>query len=155
MDGIFGKKNNSQEKKLRNEIENTEFKKQSLISAVDNEIRATLTQRENEYNQIGKLVYEKKEQDSFSNDENLVEIFSRIDNLNRLLEQKKEKIDDIRNKYDDEINMLNSMLPQSKSAVQITSSNQPPGNGQAFCLKCNTGYTLGEDLFCTSCGGKL
>ena len=153
FDNLLGKNNDA--KKLQKEIEGMELKKQSLISAVQNEIRSAQQKIDYEFQQIGLKIYtnyKDKEQINF----NQTEHFGEIDDLSNLIAEKEAKMNDIVRRYDDEIGMLrthlSTLMPHVSNQVQ---QNVLSGNAQAVCANCKKPYALGVDLFCMGCGQKL
>ena len=142
-------------KKLQKEIESMELRKQSLVSAVQNEIRSARQKIDNEFQQIGLKVYtshKNNEQIDFSQTAH----FGEIENLNNLIAEKEAKMNELAKRYDEEIGMLRAHLstitPQSNAPKPWNAS---PGGSNTVCVNCNNPYTPGVDLFCKGCGQSL
>jgi DNA repair exonuclease SbcCD ATPase subunit len=150
MEGMFNKllDRDNPEKKLKKEIESTQFKKQSLVAAVQSELQEALQKRESLFAQIGKVEYANRKQGVSK--EVHSEHFAQIDALNTQIEEKTAKIKEIEGRYDEEIRMLEKML-QQPAAPTVAAI----GVGQAPCPNCGAGYVPGDDTFCASCGQRL
>jgi hypothetical protein len=149
MEGMFNKllDRDNPEKKLQKEIESTQFRKQSMISVVQGEVREAVQKREGLFCQIGKAEYENKGKALA-----LVhtEQFAEIDALTMQIEEKVAKIKEIESRYDEEIALLSRSLTPSVPATVVSMAR-----GQRPCPKCGAGYEPGVDRFCVSCGSDL
>jgi len=139
-------------KKLQKEIEGMELRKQSLVSAVQNEIRVARQKVDSEYQQIGLKVYT-----SHKNNEDInfsqTTHFGEIENLNNLIAEKEAKMNEMAKRYDEEIGMLrahlSTIMPQPNAPKPW---NALSGGSNAVCANCKNPYTPGVDLFCKGCG---
>ena len=179
----FFKKQPEQEKKLLTEIENTQFKKQSLIAPLQSDIRTA----RHEIDEICKAIGVKMYNEHISGEEgkeSLTEFFDAISEKNTLIDEKEAKMKEFINRYDEELVMLNASLKhlraeygQSQAALRqplpvyaqskpifkpkTVSSSPTPVITQAevleraFCGECGSPFNVGEDVFCGSCGSKL
>ena len=142
-------------KKLQKEIESMELRKQSLVSAVQNEIHSARQKIDNEFQKIGLKVYtshKNNEQIDF----NQTAHFGEIESLNNLIAEKEAKMSDIAKRYDDEIGMLRAHLSTITPAANDPKSwNVSAGSSNAVCANCKNPYTPGVDLFCKGCGQSL
>ena len=115
-----------------------ESKKRTISQASNNEQNSILEKINNEYLLIGKTAYELHEQDNFDIDK-IKPSFENIKNYHELLNEKKSKLDEILNRYDEELKILRP--------------SPPSGDGQ--CINCGASYVKGATLFCGSCGTKI
>lgn len=149
-------------KKLQKEIENTEFKKQSLIAPVQGEIQALKQKIDGALRQIGLTVYESHLNGEAVNEEPLKAVYEQISEHKSALAEKEAKVKEFSNRYDEEINMLKANLasmtappPAAPSPAGPAGAPVPAGGPRAFCTNCGVPYIQGEDLFCSGCGSKL
>lgn len=145
------------ERKLQKEIENTEFKKRSLVTPLQNEINVSNVKISEELRQIGLHVYESHLKDETPAIDTLQNHYEAIALQKAIIAEKEAKIEKFLTRYDEEINIFKSNLstsavhPQEFVPVAPTTSTED----MAFCTSCGTRYRLGEGLFCTGCGSKL
>ena len=177
------KKQPEQERKLVAEIENTQFKKQSLIAPLQNDIRTARHEIDEICKAIGIKMYNGYIGGEEAND-SMTEFFDAISAHNKLIEEKEAKMKEFINRYDEELVMLNASLrqlrqeyeqpqaaqwqpqpayaqpkavftPKVPSLGPTPALNQATSSEKAFCGECGTPYSVGEDVFCGSCGSKL
>lgn len=149
-------------KKIQKEIENTEFKKQSLIAPLQNEINVAKQKINQRLYQIGKEVHEGHMSGEGVGDR-LTPHFDEIASLNVFIGEKETKIKEFSTRYDEELTILQANLslagapqaaPQTQAYTGAGNAAAPAGSG-AFCVNCGRPFTPGEDLFCMGCGQKL
>ena len=159
MAGLFNRRPEP-ERKLLAEIESTEFKKQSIITPLQNEIRMEQQKIDHLLHQIGTAVYN----DHVSGTETKTDLSTHFDAINghkTVISEKEAKINEFANRYDEELNMLRANLNQMMGAyaqpAPAPMQNQAVAGGaaKAFCGECGTQYTVGQDVFCGGCGNKL
>ena len=156
MSGLFGKKTEG-ERKLLAEIESTEFKKQSLISPLHNEILMAQQRIDQLLHKIGYEVYEGHSKGSLEQ-VNVKTQFAAIDDQKAFIKEKEAKIAEFAGRYDEEISMLQANLNQMMMAYApqpMQYQTAAGGAGNAFCGGCGTRYTVGLETFCGGCGNKL
>ena len=151
-------------KKLQREIENTEFKKQSLIAPLQSEMHVLTQKIDGALRQIGLTVYDSYLNGEQVNEEPLKVVYDQISEHKSVLAEKEAKVKEFANRYDEEINMLKANLmsmtapqpavPQAFGAPGARTTN-PADGPRAFCTNCGVPYIYGEDIFCTGCGSKL
>ena len=142
-------------KKLQAEIDNTHFRKQSLVSPLQNEIAAAQQKINNEIFQIGTEVYDGHVSGEDVG-EKLPARFEAIKSLKDLIAGKQSKIAEIAGRYDEEIALLQSRLNMGNAPPAPMDAFAAPATGAgSFCEKCGSPYTPGEDSFCEGCGQKL
>lgn len=148
-------------KKLQKEIEGMEFKKHTLIAAVQSEVQIAQQKFDGELYQIGAIVYGCYV-DSAEVGDKLMAHFDDIASQKSFIAEKEAKIREIASRYDEEIGMLNVQLGLLKSQASAIKSFSPPanatvqgGNAEASCENCGKPYSVGEDMFCIGCGNKL
>lgn len=162
MKNLFKKE--TEEDKIRNEIQNTEFKKNSMVNTVINEKNVLEQQKRELLFSIGEKTYENQKAGvtghDFSSD------FAQIDALEVQKQEKDAKITEIASRYDEEINLLSANLATMQAAAQAATQQANPAyaapvqaapQGAApagFCEKCGQGFH-GGDAFCQGCGSKL
>ena len=158
---------NQEKKKLQQEIESMQFKKQSLISTVQGEIQAAKQRINNVMLVIGQDVYA-NHTDGVDIEDKLAAHFKEIETQKGLITEKEEKTAEIAKRYDDELGMLIARLntmqppPPPPPPPQNMPMQPPPpqGNpqmagGSAFCTKCGKPYVPGVSAFCVGCGTKF
>lgn len=140
-------------KRLQKEIKDMEFKKQNLLSVLQDEITKIQQKIDNIFYQIGAKVY-KNHLSRITQDESLQVYYNEIASLKDSIITKEEKKQEIAARYDEEIEMLKTKLnlnsPVNSAASAVEMSSQIP-----HCSKCGTPYTPGTDIFCGNCGQKL
>lgn len=132
--------------KVLSEIESIEFKKGSIISAMVSAENEFERQKTSCFAQLGEYVYRCHLEDK--KDYQLEEFFQTIEDMEKILSDKKEKVSALSERYDEEISLLSVNLSVSTAIVvegQSVSSK--------YCRSC--GNTLANgDMFCQSCGKK-
>lgn len=138
FDKMMGK--DDKEKKLKQEIKSLELRKESVLSAINNEIARLQRERSNVLLQAGTVAY-----DAWSNDgaqADLAEFWDKIQELDKGIAEQEVKKEEMVAKYDEEIRLINSNLGISS----VSSSTQ--------CPKC--GALVGQgDRFCQNCGASI
>lgn len=131
-------KKETKEEKAVNELIN---KKEMLVKAVQKEITAINSQIIQEYQKIGQSVYSSYTKNNAGEaDFNLYsENLSTIDELKNTIKEKENKLEEICNRYDDEIKILKESL----------------GIALSECPSCSKKYRVSVDKFCMDCGQKL
>ena len=144
------------ERKLMAEIENTEFKKQSIIAPLQNEIRMAQQKIDQMLHQIGYEVHSNHLSGS-TEQADLKAHFDFIGDQKAFIKEKEAKIDEFVSRYDEEIGMLKANLNQmmTPSAPYPMQQQASAGAQTAFCGECGTQYTPLKDTFCGGCGNKL
>ncbi len=141
-------------KKLQKEIESIEFKKQSLLQSLQNDINGANQKIDREFHSIGKAVYQ-----GFINGEDthdkLTGHYDEIASQKKFVDEKEAKIKEISTRYDEELSILRSNITVASQSAPQDQTQSKSESGNAFCIKCGKPYTPGVDLFCKSCGQKL
>ena len=147
MDGMLRKilPKETPAKKLQKEIKATEFKKQSLLSAVQTEIREAAGKRDGILRQIGRIVYERRDGGGLP-EETFAAHFAEIGALDTQIGEKEVKSAEIGARYDEELLLLKAQL----AALDAS----PPVEAPSFCGHCGQKFTPGVDIFCSECGQK-
>ena len=132
--------------KIKNDIEDLKSKKNSLQLSVQRDIDDIKKKMTKEFSQAGEAAYKlyKAGTDSMAE---LTEAFASIDRHKDDIERNEKKKIEIRERYDDEINMLEKLIP----AVPEPPKNQQT---QSFCTNCGRPYIIGVDIFCEGCGTR-
>lgn len=148
-------KKETEEDKIRTEITNTEFKKNSMISTVNNEKAQLEQEKRNFFTEMGETVYNNhKERISV---EDFAETFEKIKGLEQQMTEKEAKIVEIAARYDEEINLLSANLvtiQQQAQAAAAPVATAAPAAAGGFCENCGTAHS-GQDAFCQGCGTKI
>lgn len=132
--------------KVLSEIESIEFKKGSIISAMVSAENEFERQKTSCFAQLGEYVYRCHLEDK--KDYQLEEFFQTIEDMEKILSDKKEKVSALSERYDEEISLLSVNLSVSTAIVVDGQSV-----GSMYCRSC--GNTLANgDMFCQSCGKK-
>ncbi len=145
FDKMLGK--DDKEKKLKQEINSLELRKESVLSAINNEITRLQRERSNVLLQAGTAAY-----DVWSNNgaqADLTEFWNKIQELEKAVaeqEVKKEEMvakqevkkEEMVAKYDEEIRLINSNLGISSVSfsLQCPKCGAPVGQGDRFCQNC-------------------
>ncbi len=131
-------KKESNEEKAVNELIS---KKVMLMNAVQKEITTINSQINNEFQYIGSLMYNDyiEKNHGESNSDIYVGSLSKVDEFKANIVEKEKKLQEICDRYDDEIKILKESL----------------GMTETLCPSCNKPYKPGVDLFCMNCGQKL
>ena len=156
MAGFFNRRHEP-ERKLLAEIESTEFKKQSIIAPLQNEIRMAQQRIDQLLHQIGYEVYDGHSKDA-AEQVDLQVHFDAIGVQRAFIKEKETKIAEFVGRYDEEINMLRANLNQlmlSYAPGPIQHQAAAGGAAKAFCRECGVQYAVGQDAFCGGCGTKL
>ncbi len=128
------------EKKLKQEINSLELRKESVFSAIDGEISRLNRERSNILLAAGTAAYETWCKDSTSAD--LTDFWGKIQELDKAIVAQETKKTEMGTKYDEEIRLINSNLGISNTVSGL------------HCPKCNIAIS-DHDLFCQNCGAKL
>ena len=137
--------------KIRKDIHDLKDKKQTLILSLQNDIDSINGNMKNEFCEIG----EKAHGIYSSGDQSMTTLKAAFESIDQHLEDrnaKEKKIVEITERYDEEITLLEKLVPITDAAVAPDALSSAE---KAFCSSCGTSYTTGEDAFCSNCGGKL
>lgn len=115
-----------------------ENKKKMIIQASNNEQTAIKEKISCEYRHIGETTYNLYETEGFEI-EKIVGMFQTIKSLLQTLAEKKTKLNEILERYDEELRILRP-LPQTRETT---------------CPNCGNFYIPDEMFFCNKCGVKL
>ena len=157
MPGLFNRRPEP-ERKLIAEIENTEFKKQSIIAPLTSEIRQAQNKIDGLLLKIGQSVYEAHVSGAGINATDLGEQFDAIAREKAIIAEKEAKIGEFTSRYDEELTMLRANLSQmTGQGIPMATKGSADGasGGKAFCGNCGSQYNVGSDAFCGTCGNKL
>lgn len=123
--------------KVKKDIADLRDKKQTLLLSLQKDIEIINGEMMAEFCRIGQKAYELKNADFAA----LAEDFAKIDRFLASMDAKDKKKTEISDRYDDEITILEKLVPAQSAS--------------AFCMKCGKPYNAGTDSFCMSCGNKL
>ena len=134
FDKMMGK--DDKEKKLKQEIKSLELRKESVLSAINNEIMRLQRERSNVLLQAGTAAY-----DAWGNNgaqADLTEFWGKIQELDKGIAEQEVKKEEMAAKYDEEIRLINSNLGISSvsSSAQCPKCGAPVGEGDRFCQNC-------------------
>lgn len=136
--------------KVVTEIENIEFKKNSILSAITTAENEFERQKTNCFAQLGEYVYrchlDNKE------DYELTEFFQTITDMEKILDDKKDKVRELSDRYEEEISLLSVNLNAIK-AQEDTIMIDAKIIGK-FCNECGKSISS-DDTYCQGCGKKL
>jgi len=137
--------------KVKKDIADLNEKKQTLLLSLQNDIDAIDRKILEVFRKIGQNVYEMKK--SGANTFNsLDDDFAEIDKHIVDKEAKIKKKSEIAERYDDEIIILENLLPKE---VPVETAPIERASDKAFCPDCGCAYVMGKDIFCMECGKKL
>ena len=147
--------------KIRMDLTDLEGRKQSLILALQNDIEAINDQLYLVFYQIGLKAYEMYRGGSSS----LEQLKESFDNITPHMTEriaKEKKIAEIAERYDEEIALLEKLLPigfeDMQSEVEAEAEAYAAAEAEeseGVCPNCNAPYVPGDDVFCKNCGRKL
>jgi len=125
--------------KIRQDIEDLKNKKQTLVLSLQNDVSAINAKRDEEFLRIGKMAFEMstRGEDSMAS---LDASFVQIKEYDAQMQERNAKMTEISERYDEEIEMLEKLVP----------AQAPP----QFCSNCGKACAEG-DAFCMGCGFKL
>ena len=129
--------------KVARDIADLKGKKQTLLFSLQNDVEAIENEMKDEFCKIGQMAYElaAKGEDPMGA---LADAFATIDRCKQEQEAKAKKMTEIAERYDEEITILEKLVP-----------NIPVPVAPAACQKCGTPYAVGMDMFCKECGTRL
>lgn len=139
----------SETDKVLSEIESIEFKKNSILSAMNSAESEFERQKVNCFAQLGEYVYRchLDKNDKY----NLDEFFQTIEDMEQILKDKKSKVQELSDRYDEEISLLSVNLNVMKAQSNtILVDAKVVGK---FCTSCGNSLS-NDDIFCQSCGKK-
>ncbi|MCL1998092.1 MAG: hypothetical protein FWG65_04910 [Turicibacter sp.] len=137
--------------KIKSDIADLKNKKSTLLLSLQNDIDEIISKKKASFVNIGERAYTLSRKEKSDNLASLEAVFETIDKHNDDLAAKEQKKLDIAARYDEEIDMLEKLIPLMLAQPEP----EPPAPTQAFCSSCGKSYVLGEDLFCMGCGAKL
>ena len=149
---------NNPAKKLQKEIENIEFKMQSIITALQSDIGIEQRRIDEVLKKIGLAVYESHSSGTESDDSVLQDYYTEISKHMTVVQEKENKIAEFIARYEEEIGILKSSLSPAAmpeppaAAIEAAPSADGP---TTLCANCGMKYIPAEDIFCTGCGSKL
>ena len=154
LDRMFGV--DEKESKLKQEIKSLELRKESVFTAIGNEIARLENEKVSLLLEAGKMAYE-----AWKKDENtkydFKEYCEKIVELEAQVVEQEAKKTEMGNRYDEEITLIKNTIGMNATTENKTLQNVvKPGVkvGGMKCPKCN-GAVSAEDLFCQNCGNKL
>lgn len=154
LDKMFGV--DEKESKLKQEIKSLELRKESVFTAINNEIMRLENEKTALLLEAGKTAYESWKEDT-SKECKLDTYWEKIVELeNQVTEQEVKKME-MGNRYDEEISLIKNTLEMNSSSTSTkTAAIVKPSVsiGGMKCPKCN-GAVAADDMFCQSCGNKL
>ena len=126
--------------KISSDIEDLKGKRQSLLRSLQNDIDEIESLMNQQFCQIGQKAYGLAE-DGTDTLESLQADFESINRHRAEREGKLSKMADIAARYDEEITLLEKLIPEAPATPS--------------CTACGAQYRPGRDIFCMSCGRKL
>ena len=132
--------------KITRDIADLKGKKQTLLLSLQNDVEAIENEMKEEFCKIGQMAYElaAKGEESLGA---LADEFAIVDRCKQDQEAKAKKMADIAERYDEEITILEKLVPNIPAPAA-------PSGGSA-CPKCGTPCIAGVDMFCKECGSRL
>jgi hypothetical protein len=136
--------------KIKADIVDLEDKKKTLLLSLQSDIESIEAEMKREFCEIGQRAYTL----AFEGEGTLSAMagdFAKIDEYKAAQELKEKKKCEIAERYNEEIQILEKLVPKEPEVAPAAEIN--PGKG--FCTNCGKPYTYGEDMFCLKCGTKL
>jgi len=154
LDKMFGV--DEKETKLKQEIKSLELRKESVFTAIGNEITRLENEKVSLLLEAGTMAYEAWKKDENTNYD-FKEYWEKIVELEAQVVEQEAKKTEMGNRYDEEITLIKNTLGMSATTENKTVASVVKTSvnvGGARCPKCN-GVVSAEDLFCQNCGNKL
>ena len=136
--------------KIRKDILDLKDKKRTLILSLQNDIDGINGRMTEEFCLIGEKVYELY----IGGDGSLADLkedFASIGSHKADRSAKEKKIEEITGRYDEEITLLEKLVP----APAPVHGEALVGSVKGFCVNCGAPYNPGVDVFCAGCGSRL
>ena len=146
--------------KVKQDLADLKGKKDTLLFSIQKDIDVINDYIAKEYHQIGEKAYGLFKQDIDSMKE-LAEHFASIDKHKMDLESKNKKSAEIAERYDEEISMLERLIPRepvvyAEPVIPSTVPTvAPEPQSKSFCVGCGSAVVPGRDAFCMKCGTKV
>jgi len=146
--------------KIKKDIADLKDKKETLLFSLENDIKAIEATIDGLYDQVGRDAYAifKDGKDSMAE---LGGHFANVDKCKDDQAAKRKKMDEVSERYDDEITMFEKLIPAEPEPVAPVAvpmgavpAGAAPAGGSGFCSSCGKPST-GNDKFCMGCGTKL
>lgn len=153
LDKVLGK--DEKERQLEKEIRSLELRKESVFSAINGEIARLQGERRNVLLDAGTTAFDTWSKDHTQAD--LTEFWSKVQDLDKAVQEQEAKRTEMGIKYDEEISLINSNLNRNAVNAAPTVSTVNTGSVTAAgkrCPKCGA-VVSGSDVFCQGCGTKL
>lgn len=144
------KKTTTTKDKVITEIESIELKKFSILSAISTAENEFERQKTNCFAQLGEYVYRCHLDNNDKYD--LSEFFQTITDMEKMLDDKKEKVKELSERYDEEISLLSVNLNSIKAQEDTILIDAKVVS--KFCNECGKAIAT-DDIFCQGCGKKL
>ena len=138
--------------KVKNDINDLKGKKMQLLRSLQNDIDEINMCLKNEYCTVGEKTYELFLEKNPSHS-SLYEDFETISQKKNEREEKLSKKEEIAARYDEEIILLEKLLPESTIVPLLAES--PVNASLSFCQHCGTKFNPATDKFCMICGSEL
>lgn len=154
LDKMFGV--DEKESKLKQEIKSLELRKESVFTAIGNEITRLENEKTTLLFEAGKFAYETWKEDADAECA-LTTYWEKIVELEAQIAEQEAKKTEMGNRYDEEITLIkNTLTVNNQTTEKRTPSIVMPGavTGGAKCPKCNSAVAV-DDMFCQNCGNKL
>lgn len=145
LDKILGK--DEREENLKKEIKSLEFRKQSVLTAINGEIVSLQSEQKALFLEAGEYAYEIWCKDKTQAD--LTSYWNQVQELTNKIAVQEAKKKEMTDRYDEEINLISNSLN-----VAANSGNPGVTSGSAVCPNCGSAIAA-ADVFCQNCGTKL
>jgi len=157
--------NNMDSKRIQQGISDLAEKKQMLIMSLQTDIEAIDSEMSEAFRELGLKAYALAKE-SGSIPAGLEGDCDKIDGFKSEQNFKDKKKLEVAERYDEEIAMLEKLLPKTPTPpplappptaqpAQSAPSPRPAVTEKFFCTNCGKRYTPGNDVFCLECGTKL
>lgn len=143
--GLFDKIMNKDERtaQLQGELNSLQLRKESIVSAIQNEITQLQNEKNSVFCQAGIKAYQNYCQ-SNEDTSNLYEYWKKVVELDAAIKEKQEKKAEMEARYDEEIKLIQSNISISMATAA----------GGKVCPSCKA-VVKEADLFCEKCGTRL
>lgn len=142
---LLGK--DEREENLKKEISSLEFRKETVIASINNEIQSLITEQEKRFLDAGRYAYEVWCKDKTQAD--LTSFWNKVQEIADKIAVQETKKKEMTGRYDEEIKIISSSLNVTMNNIPLSISS-----GMTTCQNCGTSISC-DDVFCQACGTRL
>lgn len=135
------------EENLKKEVRSLEFRKQSVLASINNEIANLQSEQRTLFLEAGEYAYDAWRKDREQAD--LTSYWDKVQELADKIAGQEAKKNEMIDRYDEEISLIAGSLN-----VAVNNTSLAAASGSAVCPNCGSAIADG-DIFCQGCGTKL